>query len=105
MLARFQLRPLRHLLKERQSGRRQQRREILGRENLLAQRTQHIGRGVAVRVIGVHARNDLILNFRADVVHARLIRHVVGLGGDIFCGNDFGFFVFHDKYPSCPAQS
>ena len=102
MLARFQLRTLRHLLEERQGGRRQQRREILGRENVLAERAQNVSCGIGIRVVGVHARDDLILDFRSDVVHARLIGHMVGLGGNIFCGDDLRFFVFHDKYPSFP---
>ena len=100
MLARFHLRTLRHLLEKRQGRRRQQRREILGREDVLAERPQNVSRGIGIRVVGVHARDDLILNFRADVVHARLIGHVVSLCGDIFCGDDLRFFVFHDKYPS-----
>ena len=100
MLARFGLCALRHLLKERQRRGRQQCAEVLRRENVLAKRTQYVSRRIGIRVIGVHAGNDLVLHLGADVVHARLILHVIGISSDVFRGNHFVFFVFHDKYPS-----
>jgi len=105
MLARFRLCALRHLLKERQRRGRQQCAEVLRRENVLAKRTQYVSRRIGIRVIGVHAGNDLVLHLGADIVHARLVLHVVGISGDVFRGNHFVFFVFHDKYLSVFAQS
>ena len=100
MLARFRLCALCHLFKERQRRGRQQCAEVLRRENVLAKRTQYVSRRIGIRVIGVHAGNDLVLHLGANVVHARLILHVVGISSDVFRGNHFVFFVFHDKYPS-----
>ena len=105
MLACFGLCALRHLLKERQRRGRQQCAEVLRRENILAKRTQYVSRRIGIRVIGVHAGNDLVLHLGADVVHTRLVLHVIGLFSDIFCGDDLRFFVFHDKYLSVFAQS
>ena len=104
MLARFGLCALRHLLKERQRRGRQQCAEVLRRENVLAKRTQYVSRRIGIRVIGVHAGNDLVLHLGADIVHTRLVLHVIGLFSDIFCGDDLRFFVFHDKYLSVFAQ-
>ena len=75
-------------------------RRVLRRENVLAKRTQYVSRRIGIRVIGVHAGNDLVLHLGADVVHTRLVLHVIGLFSDIFCGDDLRFFVFHDKYLS-----
>ena len=100
VLACFHLRPLGHLLEERQRRGRQQCAEVLRREYVLAERTQNISGSIGIRIIGVHAGNDLVLYFRADVVHARLVLHVVSISGDVFRRNHFVFFVFHDKYPS-----
>ena len=105
VLACFHLRPLGHLLEERQRRRREQCAEVLRRENVLAKRTQYVSRRIGIRVIGVHAGNDLVLHLGADVVHTRLVLHVIGLFSDIFCGDNLRFFVFHDKYLSVFAQS
>ena len=100
VLARLSLRALRHLLEEGCRRGRKQRGEVLRSEHILVQRTLDIGGGVAVRVVSVHTGDDLVLDLRADVVHARLVSHVVGLGGDIFRGDDLLFCLIHKVIPS-----
>ena len=102
VLTRLHLGALRHLLKKRRGGRRQERGKILRLQHVAMQCALHIGCGILLRVVGLHPGDNLVLNVRADVFHAGLVGHVVGFGGDIFGGDNLRLcFVHLNRQPFC----
>ena len=97
VLTRLHLGALCHLLKERRGSGRQERGKILRLQHVAMQCALHISRGILLRVVGIHPGDNLVLNVRADVVHAGLISHVVGFGGNIFGRDNLRLCFVHFK--------
>ena len=76
--ARLAARALRHLLQERQGGRREQRLEVLDRARLVVEGALGVEDRVGARVVVVHGRDDRLAHSRVDLLHVGPVGHRVG---------------------------
>ena len=78
MLARLDLRTLRHPLQKRQRRRRQQCFKIFHRASLMLQSRLYLFGGVFPVIVGVHLLEHLVHNIGINLLHTLHIFHVIG---------------------------